>query len=154
MNKAVFIILDNVLITTRSGRDFPLHSEDWKFTNEWYSKLLPIVMDGFKVVLIDNQFTAGKSGYTSDTLFNNKIENICTIIEKELALPTNSIITNFAFDEDDKYRVIPNPGLLYEIAVDYDILLYNSILIGNTEEHCELAKFSGIITYYDLTDIF
>lgn len=154
MNKAYIVILDNTLITTRSGKSFPLHSEDWKYKYEWYSKLGDAVKEGYKIVIIDNQFDAGTTGYVSDNLFNNKIEKICTIIEKELSLPTNSIITNFAFDDTDAYRCIPNPGLLYEIATEYDILLYNSILVGSTDEHIELAKLSGINNYYDVKDIF
>ena len=31
MNKAVFVIIDETLITTKSGKSFPINSEDWKF---------------------------------------------------------------------------------------------------------------------------
>ena len=153
MNKAIILILDNVLITTISGKPFPLYSEDWKFTNEWYTVLSKSIEEGYKLCIVDNQFDAGSTGYVPDNIFNKKIEKICTILEKDLSLPINSIATNFALDEVNTFRCIPNPGLLYELASDYDILLYDSILIGNKEEHSELAKYSGIGTYLDITDI-
>lgn len=153
MNKAIVLMLDNVLITTRSGKPFPLHSEDWKFKIGWDKMLSHCIKEGYKIVITDNQFGVGKNGYMSDILFNKKIENICKIIEKDLHLPNNTIITNFCFDETDTFRIIPKPALLYEVGLDYEIVLADSLLVGINDEHLEFARMAGIGTYYELSDI-
>lgn len=147
-------MLDEVLITTRSGKPFPLHSEDWKFKYGWFDTLSNAVINGCKICIVDNQFNAGSTGFISDALFNIKIENICKILEKDLSLPNNSIITNFAFDENDPFRCVPYPELLYEVAIDYSIILKDSLLIGNSEVHEQFAMYAGVGTYYDVNQIF
>lgn len=152
MNKGLFIMLDNVLITTRSGKPFPLHSEDWKFKVYWQEIMKQSILQGFTICIIDNQYDVGKNGYIPSSTFNNKIENICKIIEKDLDLPQNSVVSNFCFEEDT-FHSVPKPGLIYDLALDYELNLGDSILIGDMETHVLLAKNAGISTYYDINDI-
>ena len=56
MNKALFVLIDETLITTKSGRSFPLNSEDWKFKTNFSSIFKDAVDKGYKIILIDNQF--------------------------------------------------------------------------------------------------
>lgn len=152
MNKALFIILDQTLITTRSGKSFPLHEEDWKFTTRWEVVLGNAIKEGFKIVITDNQLGVGE-GTVSIGSFNRKDEKVCQIIEKDLHLPKSSIITTYCFNGSDGFKIKPNPGLLYEIALEYDIILANSILIGNSDTDELFARNGGINTYYSLDDI-
>lgn len=149
MNKyysIIFIVLDGTLITTRSGNKFPLHSEDWKFKLNWYDVLANYNYD--KICIIGNQFSLGK-GYASETLFNKKIENICKILEKDLALANNSILTSFCFKEEETFRALPDIGMLYEVALDYEIPITNCLLIGNNED----VKVTANKTGADFVDI-
>ena len=152
MIKLLIVILDGTLITTRSGKSFPVHSEDWKFKTGWYELFKTATEKGYKLTIIDNQFAVG-DGFVTEQNFNKKIENICTIIEKEVRLPKNSIITNFCLSDSDAYRVIPSPGLLYELALDYEVRLDQSVLIGNSKESEYLATIAGIPFYYDLDSL-
>ena len=151
MKKALFIILDNTLITTRSGKSFPLHSEDWKFKIGWY-EIIKNLSDDFIICIVDNQIGVGE-GYVNEQVFNTKIENICKILEKELHLKKNSIVSNFCFKQEEEYRVKPNPGLIYELALDYEIRLDNSIMIGGSADDEYFAAISGIKVYYDVNTI-
>lgn len=152
MTKLLIVILDGTLITTRSGKSFPVHSEDWKFKAGWYELFKAAIEKGYRLTIIDNQFSVG-DGFVSEVNFNKKIENICTIIEKEVRLPKNSIITNFCLSDTEDYRVIPNPGMLYELALDYEVRLDQSILIGNGKDNEYLAAIAGIPFYYDIDSL-
>lgn len=152
MNKALFLILDGTLITTKSGRSFPLHEEDWKFTTRWELLLKDSIKEGYKIILVDNQLAVGE-GTVNEASFYKKDNKICQIIEKDLDLPKNSIATTYCFNEENRFYVKPNPGLLYEIALEYDVILSNSILIGNSEVDELFAKNAGVSSYYTLDDI-
>lgn len=152
MNKALFIILDGTLITTQSGKSFPLHSEDWKFTTKWDDLIRESIQKGYKIVLVDNQLSVGE-GLVAEKNFIAKNEKICKIIEKDIPLPKNSIISTYCYKDNNPFMVKPNPGLLYEICLEYDIVLTDSILVGNSTEDEDFAKKSGIGTYYTLEDI-
>lgn len=152
MNKGLFIILDGTLITTRSGLEFPLNSEDWKFTTSWEQVIKSAAEEGYKLVIVDNQLLVGE-GIVSMHNFTNKDSKICEIIEKDLHLPINTIITTYCYDEEDDFMVKPNPGLLYSIAVEYDIILPDSILIGNNDTDIEFTRRAGIRTYYSLENV-
>ena len=50
MNKAVFVIIDETLITTKSGKSFPINSEDWKFRTNFYDLFKNAVEKQYKIV--------------------------------------------------------------------------------------------------------
>lgn len=151
MNKAVFILLDDILITTRSGKSYPIHSEDWKFTIGWYDFLKRAVDNNYKICIIGEQFGVDY-GLISMKAFTYKIETICNILEKELTLSKNSIATNFVYVPSIVFNTKPNPGLLYELAVDYEILLKDSILVGKTDEDRQLATNAGV-EFFHIYDV-
>ena len=69
MHKAVFIIIDETLITTKSGKSFPINSEDWKFRTNFYDLFKNAVEKQYKIVLIDNQLGIGQ-GFITEKLIN------------------------------------------------------------------------------------
>ena len=152
MNKAVFIIIDETLITTKSGKSFPINSEDWKFKTNFYDLFKNAIEKQYKIVLIDNQLGIGQ-GFITEKTFLHKIETICKVIEEDLKLKNNSIIYTYCIDTEDLFRLKPNPGMLYEIALDNEIILKDSVLIGNSEEDKLFSFIGGINSYYSLCQL-
>ena len=152
MNKALFIILNGTLITTKSGKSFPINSQDWKFKSDFYQLFKNAVEQNYLIIIIDNQLSIGQ-GFMSETIFLNKIEKICSIIEKDLGLKRNSILYTYCANTEDEFRVKPNPGMLYEIALDNNIILKDSVLIGNQKEDETFSFIGGIGTYYSMLQL-
>lgn len=132
--KILFIKLDNVLITTRSGSKFPLHSEDWKFKLNWAEVFSGIKFD--RICIIDNHI----SPVRNESFFLRKVENICTILEKELNLASNSVTTNFCFKEEEDFRLLPNIGMFYEMALEYEVPLTECLFIGDGDKFEQTAN--------------
>lgn len=151
MRKGLFITLDNVLIKTLSGREYSLHTQDWKFNNQVVEAVKDYNYKGYKIIVITNQSQIYK-GLTTEKLFNIKFENVLGALEKHLKLKNNSIASNYCIEEDT-YNYIPNPGMVYEIAIEFELDLFNSFLIGNSIYEKELAKKAGISNYLDVTDL-
>lgn len=152
MNKALFIILDETLITPRSGKSFPINSSDWKFTANFYDLFKNAIDKDYIIVIIDNQLGIGE-GLIIESVFITKVEQICSTIEKDLKLKNNKILYSYCANMDDEFRVKPNPGMLYELALDNNILLSSSVLIGNNKVDEHFSFIGGIPTYYNLPQI-
>ena len=68
--------MDGTLITTKSGRVFPLDYNDWKILlSEVPGKLKSLHEDGYKIVVITNQAGVAK-GKTKVEDFQTKVERI------------------------------------------------------------------------------
>ena len=151
MKKAVFITLDNTLITTLSGKSYSVHSEDWKFKDNILNVIKDYYNKDYKVCVICNQFQV-TYGLTTPKAFLKKLEDVITNIEKALKLRKNSISYSYCF-EADSYRALPNPGLIFELACDYELDVKNSCFIGSSYDDRKSAEEVGIVNYFDITDL-
>ena len=69
--------MDGTIITTKSGRVFPIDHKDWRllYENRTREKLESILKEGYKIVLITNQ--AGlATGKTKLVDFKTKVEGV------------------------------------------------------------------------------
>ena len=148
---ALFLDLDGTLITTRSGRAFPLHSEDWKFLPDTLKLIRRQYLEGFQLIIVTNQGGI-EEGYITERAFILKIEAICKSLEKLLKLKKNKVSYYYCKNLVD-YNRKPNPGIAYEAALDYELDLGNSIMVGDMVTDREFAKNAGIGTYYDVLDL-
>lgn len=153
ITKALFCDLDGTIITTRSGKKFPLHSEDWKFIDEMLSCIKHYQSKGFKICIVTNQGGI-ELGYVSERDFIRKISDICINIERRLSLEPNSISYYYCKEIDENcYHRKPNPGMAYELAVDYELDLKESIMIGDMESDRLFALNAGIGKYLNINEI-
>lgn len=151
MKLALFITLDNTLITTISKRPYAIHSEDWKFTDNILDIIKSYYDKGYKICIVCNQLQV-LQGLTTSKAFLKKIEDITNTLEKHLKIKKNSICFNYCF-ESNTYRSLPNPGLVYELACEYDLDIINSTFIGSSYDDRQIINTTGIKTYFDITDI-
>lgn len=152
MSKALFVLIDETLITTKSGRSFPLNSEDWKFKTNFTTIFKEAVEKGYKIILIDNQFSIG-DGFMNEKAYTNKLSYIASIIEKDLELDENSVSYFYCSDRNDNFRALPSCGMFYEAALEYEIILGHSVLICTTEEEQTISSFGGLHTSYTIYQI-
>lgn len=149
-NKALFIGFDNVLINTKSGRKFPLHSNDWELNMFAVDAIKHYTSKGYIPIIITNQ-DGVKDGYIHEKTFLNKIITICKKIESLLSMEEGSISFFYCIEEGD--RRVPNNGLIIEALQEYDIILKDSIMIGGNELNVDFSNFCYIGEYIDSNDL-
>lgn len=149
--RAVFTDLDGTLITTASGRKFPIHSADWKFLPETLDALQYFYKNKYKIIIISNQGGI-EEGYMAEKVFIGKIEEICKAIEGRLRFVPNSISYLFC-SKMRSYNRKPSAGMAYEAALEYELDLRNSVMFGNYITDEQFAINSGIGEYYDINMI-
>lgn len=151
LQKAVFIDLDGTLITTKSGRRFPIHSEDWKFIPDTLNALKYFYKRKYKIIIVSNQGGI-EEGYISESVFINKVEHICKSLEKHLSFKKNSTCYIYC-SKMESYNRKPNPGMAYDMAIDHELDLHESVMIGDFESDKLFSIKAGIGTYYDVNDM-
>jgi len=145
MRAALFIMLDDCLIRTRSKRKYPLHSEDWVLNAQSFFALKKAVARKEKIVVISKQ-PAVANGIIDERIFLRKVESILYRLEKDLKVLPNSIVNLYSIDEES-FNWIPNPGLVYEATLEYELDLVNSTFIYGGEGGKELAAILPINSY-------
>ncbi|XP_075560047.1 polynucleotide kinase 3'-phosphatase isoform X1 [Dermacentor variabilis] len=81
--------LDGTLITTKSGKVFPLNSADWRILlSETDARLHSLVKEGYKIVIITNQRGLAKS-HSHEVEFKSKVERVL----KTLAVPAQVYVS-------------------------------------------------------------
>lgn len=149
-DKAVFIDLDNTLITTRSGKKFPIHSEDWKFIPETLDAIQYYHRNGYMTTIVSNQ-PGIEEGYVIEDAFVLKLEKICKVLEKELRIPPQSIAYSYCPKIDNFHR-IPNAGMIHELALEYELATNKCIILGSSFDALKLADNLNI-SYLGITEI-
>ena len=147
-NCAVFINLDS-LIETKSGGEYPLHSKDFRIINDTakYLKQLPKEV---MIIVLTNQEHIGL--LVDEREFIRKIEYICNDLEVLISRDINSIAYCYSVDKKS-YNHMPNPGMIFECAIDYELNIRNSMFVGTSMTDKQTALNSGITLFIDILDI-
>lgn len=161
MRKAIFLDLDGTLIFTKSGKTFPVDMNDWKFNENIFPLLQAAKKRGFIFVIVSNQGGI-QQGYVDKEEFEKKLEDIIYGLKDKLDCPLSNI-TFYYCDSNDStnfYRK-PNPGMAYKAALDFAILLNESIMIGDASgrpgqfsaSDFNFARKAGFAKYYDISEV-
>lgn len=147
--KGLFIEFDDVLISTKSGKRFPLHSEDWQLNVEVVDAIKFYYNKGYYPIIITNQDSV-KDGYVHEKVFLKKINNVCEKLDA-LIDESGKCCTAFFYSTEEGNRRIPNNGLIIEAIEDFDIVLKDSIMIGGNllTEAFSKSCFIGKYIYYN-----
>ena len=145
MKKALFVTFDETLVTTLSGKKYSIHGEDWKFILNTVEIIKKAIKDGYVICFIINQIGI-ELGYISEKTFLRKVELIIKTLEKDLKLKTNTI--NYMYCSDsESYLCLPNPGMIYELAVEHEIDVVNSCVVSHTNTDKVICTNSGVINF-------
>jgi histidinol-phosphate phosphatase family protein len=161
MNRALFLDLDGTLIKTVSKKKFPVDEYDWEFNQSLMPTIHLAKQNGLMLVIVTNQGGID-SGYVSETAFNEKMVAIMTGL---------STLTGYIFGKDmrfyycrsnDKgnYDRKPNPGMAYQAALDMELDLRSSVMIGDASgkqgdfsaDDFNFYRRSGIGRYVDVRE--
>lgn len=144
MNKAVLIDLDGTIIETKTGSKFPIDKNDWMFTTNILTSLENVFRNHYKICIITNQGGISE-GYVDEADFIEKIETIIEKIESSTVIPKGYIKYFYCkeFDATNFHRK-PNPGMAYECALEFEINLSESVMVGDMASDKEFAINSGI----------
>jgi len=134
----LFVSLDGTLISTKTGNKYPLHSKDWKINTQVVNIIKKHKDKGYRIVIVSNQFGVRK-GFFSERMVIEKLEAICAVIEKTLEITFNKLIYSYCIKEDNYYS-LPNLGQIYELAIEHELNLKDSVVLGNTDLDKELSK--------------
>jgi len=151
LTKALFTDLDGTLIRTNSGRKFPIHSADWRFIPETLKALTYFYKQGYKIIIVTNQGGIGE-GYMAEKVFIDKIDKICCTLEKRLEFKANSV-SYFYCTGMDGYDRKPNPGMAFEAALEYELDIKESVMLGDYITDMQFARNAGMDDYYDILQI-
>lgn len=147
-NRGVFINLENTLIKTKSGNEYFKDIHDWEFVSGLLPKLRVIVDKGYIPCIVSNQAGVG-TGKVLEKDVQARIKLVESELEEYLGVAVN---TAYCTHLESFYRK-PNPGMAYFLALQFSIILRNSIMIGTTKNDSDFAKTAYIGTYFDVDDL-
>ena len=123
--KIVFLDLDNTLITTKTGRTFPINHNDWKPIPKTLKFIKNKKSQGYKIILVTNQGGISKGFLTLEN-FNTKLKDIQDVI----GFKFDKIFIALSMDSD--YRKPKTYKLLEDLKkLDWIPDLTKSIMIGD-----------------------
>jgi histidinol phosphatase-like enzyme len=145
--KAVFINLNNTIVTSKSGINFPIGASDYEFMDdntrdvliEFKKKkyLIIVVPNGFCDVTSSEFHAEFLAKHIFETM-NVKLDRVCICIPK--------IRTQL-------YR-IPNPDPIIELSKELKIDMGKSLFIGNRFSDMALSRTAGIKHYFNRDSFF
>jgi len=151
MYRALFINLDDTLITTISGRLYGLHSEDWKLTNGIVELIKKFHNNNYDIVILSNQNQI-EDGIIKKEIFDYKINTICRKIEREVKKGLR-VKVHYSYKRKS-FEQMPNPGLIYDAAMEHELFIAASLFVGCKEDHSKASKLAGIGRYIDINEIY
>lgn len=151
MNKALFITFDNTLIRPLSNKTRYLHSNDWRFVNQTLVAIKDYYDKGYVICFIINQSQIDY-GVTTPLVFNIKLKAILETISKDLKIPIDHLHFEIAVNEYS-YFFLPNPGMIYKLAIKYQLDLKKSVIIGSSFYESSIKNNAGLGKYIDITNL-
>jgi DNA 3'-phosphatase len=145
LNKAVFISLEGTLVKTKSGDQYPRDDSDWEFVSGLIPKLRYLVDIGYIPCIVSNQGGIGSGKITEQDIIDR-----LHLIDKELEEQIGTGVNNAYCPHLESYYRKPNPGMAYYFALELQLSLKKSLMIGNSNTDSHFAKEAHIGIYFDI----
>lgn len=145
--KALFLDLEGTLIKSKSGDLYWKDSNDWEFIPGVIQKVKMYKNAGYYICIISNQ-----GGIESLKVSQIEVERLLDNVGKELEQYIGGGISHAYCGNIDGYMKKPNPGMAYRLALELELSLRHSVMVGDTESDAQFAKNAYIGTYLDIKD--
>ena len=152
MNPIVFVTLDTLIKTSKNQDRF--YESGWSFNNTILELVRQYKANGYRAVILGNKFGVG-DGLIPAQAFYRQLDAILKGLDEVFVKANNKIATTTVAycAERDTYNTLPNPGLIYQMAIKYEGDLTRSILIGSSIFDLEAQRVSGIGKYIDTNKV-
>jgi D-glycero-D-manno-heptose 1,7-bisphosphate phosphatase len=144
MNKAVFLDRDGVVNKAKvlHGLPFPPNDLEELFIIEGVSEAIELLLNhDYMVVVVTNQPDVARG-----TVAREQIESINLEISRRTGV--RHFYTCFHDDSDECSCRKPKPGLLIEAALDYDLDLKSSFMIGDRWRDVSAGQAAGCTCFF------
>lgn len=146
LNKALFLDLDGTIIKTKSGEKFPTKIEDWEFISNVLPAIKRYSEKGYLIIIVSNQ-----GGVELGFVTNDFISTRFNIIRKEIEDYIRADVNMAYCPSMDHYDRKPNPGMAYYFAINLNLDLRKSIMVGDNESDANFAIMAGIGAYLHIS---
>lgn len=148
--KGLFLDLDSTLIKTKSGKTSPQDQNDWQWYNDHVKSTIRRHME-YGIFIVSNQGGI-ESGFVNEREFMDKLG----VILDQIARITDSSVPyqGYYCPYMESYDRKPLPGMAFQAARDYSVLLKESIMVGDMHSDREFATNAGIGTFYHPDEFF
>ena len=85
----------------------------------------------------------------AEAVFTKKIEEICKVLEKRLKFKAGSVCYSYC-KELISYNRKPNPGMAFDNALEFELDLRNSVMLGNYKTDEGFSTNAGLSQYIDI----
>lgn len=152
MNKALFLDLDHTIVKPRSGERFPRDKDDWEFLPKILHKINHYYNKDHIPIVVTNQGGI-EAGYVDFNDFIDKADTVTRKIASYLDYHDGRIPYYFCqYVDDSNYYRKPNPGMAIKAALDFELNLYASLMVGDMDSDKKFAKSAGIGTFYYISN--
>ena len=150
MKTALFFDLDHTLIHPKSGDTFPRDKDDWEFMPGVLDRLWQRLggRQGSVIVVVTNQGGVAHGHQTKEDI-EGRVLAICTQLRNHTRAQVHCCIA-YAYDYDRK----PSPGMAYKAALELELDLAGSTMVGDMATDEEFAKAAGIGTFIWASEYF
>ena len=139
LNNCFFIDIETCLITTRSGREKPLHIADWSFNDEVLAFIINSEYDSICLVA-----DRPPSSISNKRQYEKLIEFVREQMQKIVKRGVNVMYYNIK----DAYLNYPCPGGFFNYYVENDVDVSISLYLT---ENTKSAELSGVKNIVDLS---
>jgi len=131
--------------------------EDFEFMPNIFDLLRHAQDKGYRLIVVTNQSGVGRQYYTAED-FHTLMQWMITALKKE-HIVIDGYYGCYYHDiaEDERYRRSsffrkPNPGMILDAAVQHQIDLTRSLMVGDKESDMQAAQSAGIPRRFWLTE--
>lgn len=142
MNKALFLDRDGVI---NHDYDYVHKLEDFHFIDGIFDLCKYFYDSGFLIFIVTNQSGISRGFYSEDDLI--KLNKWISDKFLEQNIKIEKIYYSTSLDENDYYRK-PNPGMIFQVAKEFDIDLKSSILIGDKMRDINSGLRAGVLSCF------
>lgn len=150
MNKAIFFDLDHTLIRPRSGDTFPRDISDWEWIPGVLNRLYHLLAKEPQPVIIVTNQGGVVAGFQTKEDIEKKLRNIRFAFQELVKHPHVHTYVAYTYD----YHRKPSPGMAYQAALEHELDLAGSVMVGDMESDKEFAKNAGIGAFCWAADYF
>ena len=146
MNRALFLDLDHTLVRPKSGETFPIGPNDWEFLPNMVEKVKHFYDNDYYPIIVTNQGGI-ETGHTTVEDVVGRLDSACMRLAARIGYHDGRVPYYYC-PWMESYDRKPLPGMAYKAALDFNLCLPVSIMIGDMERDKEFAANAGILHFY------